>query len=104
MVGLPCAHQIASEALRGFAGLPRVTVQNPGAASAALEWSERGLDFADALHLAAARAHDGIVSFDKALVRTARRFGAPSARNHRSLQKCLHMQGRLAYAVWSLAL
>jgi predicted nucleic acid-binding protein len=67
-------------ALRGFAGLPRVTLEDPGVAATALEWSERGLDFADALHLAAARAHDGFVSFDKAPARTARRLGAPSVR------------------------
>jgi predicted nucleic acid-binding protein len=67
-------------ALRAFAGLPRVSVENPEAISTALVWAEQGLDFADALHLAAARGHDGFVSFDKALARTARRLGAPPVR------------------------
>ena len=67
-------------ALRGLAGLPRVTIESPETASIALDWVEHGLDFADALHLAAAVAHDGFVSFDKALARTARRAGAPSVR------------------------
>jgi predicted nucleic acid-binding protein len=67
-------------ALRGLAGLPRVTIESPETASIALHWVEHGLDFADALHLAAAAAHDGFVSFDKALARTARRVGAPSVR------------------------
>jgi predicted nucleic acid-binding protein len=69
-----------AQALRRFAGLPRVSVENPEAASIAFEWAEPGLDFADALHLAAAQAHEGFVSFDKALARTARRLGAPSVR------------------------
>jgi predicted nucleic acid-binding protein len=66
--------------LRAFAGLPRVTVENPGTAAVALDWAEHGLDFADALHLAAAQAHDGFVSFDKTLARRARRLGAPPVR------------------------
>jgi predicted nucleic acid-binding protein len=67
-------------ALRAFAGLPRVSVENPEVVSTALVWAEQGLDFADALHLAAAQGHDGFVSFDKALARTARRLGAPPVR------------------------
>ena len=66
--------------LRALAGLPRVTVENPGAAAVALDWAEHGLDFADALHVAAAQAHDGFVTFDEALVRTARKLGAPTVR------------------------
>jgi predicted nucleic-acid-binding protein len=67
-------------ALRGLAGLPRITIESPETVSTALDWAEHGMDFADALHLAAAAAHDGFVSFDKALVRTARRLGAQSVR------------------------
>src|SRR3974377_2398330 len=51
-------------ALRGFAGLPHVVVESAATAACALDWAEH-LDFADALHLAAARSHDGFVSFDK---------------------------------------
>jgi predicted nucleic acid-binding protein len=69
-----------ANALRGFAGLPRVSVENPEAASTALDWAKRGLDFANALHLAAAQGHDGFVSFDKALTRTARRLGVAAVR------------------------
>jgi predicted nucleic acid-binding protein len=61
-------------ALRGFAGLARVTVESPAQLAAALDWAERGLDFADALHLAAAQPHGGFVSFDKALLRLARKL------------------------------
>src|ERR1700747_2274275 len=42
------------KALRAFAGLPRVTIEDAGVAAQALDWMEAGLDFADALHLAKA--------------------------------------------------
>ena len=61
-------------ALRGFAGLARVTMENAGVVADALDWAEGGLDFADALHLATARGHAGFVSIDKGLVRAARRL------------------------------
>jgi predicted nucleic acid-binding protein len=38
---------------------------------AALEWTTRGLDFADALHLASARSATAITTFDADLVRRA---------------------------------
>ena len=69
-----------ARALRGFAGLERVTVESADTAALALDWAEQGVDFADALHLAAARPHDGFVTFDKALVRVARRVGAAAVR------------------------
>ena len=76
--GLPALD--VAKALRGFAGLPRVSVESAEVAAIALGWSEQGLDFADALHLAAARGHDGFVSFDKALARAARRLDGPIVR------------------------
>jgi predicted nucleic acid-binding protein len=75
VLGLAPAYVVC--ALRAFAGLPRVTVENPAAAAQALDWAEQGLDFADALHLAAAQPHDGFVTFDRALIKAARRLGAP---------------------------
>ena len=39
-------------ALRAFAGLPGVSVENPALLSKALTLAEKGMDFADALHLA----------------------------------------------------
>jgi predicted nucleic acid-binding protein len=33
-------------------------------AAVALDWAEAGLDFADAMHLAAAQAHEGFISLD----------------------------------------
>ena len=76
--GLPAADVVRG--LRALAGLARVTLQNPSAVAAALDWAERGLDFADALHLAAAQQHAGFVTFDKSLVRMARRLDTPTVR------------------------
>jgi len=66
-------------ALRNFAGLPRVTIESGAVVAAALDWAEAGLDFADALHLAAAQPLAGFVTFDRALIRAARRLTAPPA-------------------------
>ena len=67
-------------ALRDFVGLAHVTVESAASVALALEWAAGGLDFADALHLAAAQPHAGFVSFDKALARTARRLNAGTVR------------------------
>jgi predicted nucleic acid-binding protein len=52
-------------ALTAFAGLPRVTLEDPALSAKALEWTRSGLDFADALHLAKARNCEAFVSFDQ---------------------------------------
>ncbi len=52
-------------ALAAFAGLPRVTLEDPTAAARALDWMRSGLDFADALHLAKAEGCEAFVSFDQ---------------------------------------
>ena len=52
-------------ALTAFAGLPRVTLEEPTLAAKALEWMQSGLDFADALHLAKAAGCEAFVSFDR---------------------------------------
>jgi len=51
--------------LTAFAGLPRVTLEDPALAAKALEWMRSGLDFADALHLAKAEGCEAFVSFDQ---------------------------------------
>ena len=52
-------------ALAAFAGLPRVTLEDPALAAKALEWTRSGMDFADALHLAKAEGCEAFVSFDQ---------------------------------------
>ena len=67
-------YNLASEqvipSLRALAGLPGVTVEDAGLVAKAMDWAEAGMDFADALHLAAAAACDRFLTFDKAFLRT----------------------------------
>jgi predicted nucleic-acid-binding protein len=55
-------------------GLPTVSVAEPLAVRRALNYAERGFDFADALHLAQASERDAFVTFDKRLARKAGRL------------------------------
>ena len=50
------------KALGSFAGLPRVTLEDPARALNALRWFSGGMDFADALHLAKAESCEAFVS------------------------------------------
>ena len=68
------AGRVAS-ALTAFAGLPRVTLENPTAVSKALGWMAKGVDFADGLHLASARDCEAFVSFDRAFAKAANGLG-----------------------------
>ena len=63
--------EIARE-LGRFCALDRVTVGDAAVVGRALRWTEAGLDFADALHLAQDERFEAFVSFDKKLVRRAR--------------------------------
>ena len=62
--------QVAA-ALRGLAGLPGVTVEEPAVLDQALGWMESGVDFADALHLAKAEGCTAFLSFDRKLAKAA---------------------------------
>ena len=61
-------------ALRQLLGLPMVATETPEQVVFALAAFEQGLDFADALHLAAA-TDPPLFSFDQALVRKATELG-----------------------------
>jgi predicted nucleic acid-binding protein len=67
-------------ALRAFAGLPQVRVEDPGRLAEALDRAAAGFDFADALHLATPEAARGFATFDARLVRAARRAGHAGVR------------------------
>jgi len=69
-----------TKALRGFAGLPHVTLENPGMANQALDWTDAGLDFADALHLARAVDCNSFASFDERFARAADKLGTLKVR------------------------
>lgn len=70
----------ASKALGAFAGLPNVTVEDAALASKALDWAARGMDFADALHLAKAQGCDAFVSLDRRLARAAKQLSGIEVR------------------------
>ena len=53
--GYRCSREQVIAALIAFAGLPRVTLEDPSSTATALDWTRRGMDFADALHLARRR-------------------------------------------------
>lgn len=67
------AVDIAS-AIRGLAGLPQVTVEEAGAVAQALDWTAKGMDFADALHLARAQHCSAFVTFDRKMASKAMGF------------------------------
>lgn len=62
-------------ALRAFGGLPTVTVEDDQLVAVALDLSETGMDFADALHFCRSRHCEGFVTFDQRLVKAAASVG-----------------------------
>jgi predicted nucleic acid-binding protein len=73
------AAQIA-RALRSFAGLPTVTVEDGAMLATALDLVEQGMDFADALHLTRSAHCDGFASFDRKFVKAATAAGFDTVR------------------------
>jgi predicted nucleic acid-binding protein len=67
-------------ALRAFAGLPRVSLEDPGLVATALDRTARGLDFADALHLGRAEDRGDFVTFDQHFIKAARAAGLGNVR------------------------
>ncbi|MFT3691427.1 type II toxin-antitoxin system VapC family toxin [Paenirhodobacter sp.] len=64
-----------SKALRAFGGLPTVTVEDAALVAAALDLAEKGMDFADALHLVRSAHCEGFVTFDRRFVRATKAAG-----------------------------
>jgi len=61
-------------ALRALAGLPGVSVEDAGLVAKAMDWAEAGMDFADAIHLAAAAGCESFLTFDKRFTRSGTRL------------------------------
>ena len=59
-------------ALRALAGLPGVFVEDAMLVATALDWAAEGMDFADAIHLAASAGCEGLLTFDKQFARSGR--------------------------------
>ncbi len=65
-------------ALRALAGLPGVLVEDAVLVVKAMDWAEAGMDFADAMHLAASTECEGFLTFDKRFARSGTRLsGTP---------------------------
>ncbi len=64
-------------AMRHILGLPMVVVEQPEQIALALDYYERGLDFADAIHLAASPEAASFHTFDRKFVKAAASLGLP---------------------------
>ncbi len=69
-----------ARALKAFAGLPTVSVEDGAVVAASLDLTEKGMDFADALHLGKSAHCEGLVTFDRKFVKAARAAGYDSVR------------------------
>ena len=58
--------------LRALAGIKHVTLEDRDAVLAAVDAFDKGLDFADALHLARSSRASGFATFDKRLAKRAK--------------------------------
>lgn len=61
--------------MRAFAGLPTVIVEDSDMLATALDLAEKGIDFADALHLGKSSHCNGFASFDRKFVKAAKAAG-----------------------------
>ena len=61
-------------ALRDILGVSNVEVEDEGEVALAIEWFERGMDFADGLHVASAGQEWKFATFDNSLRRKLQRF------------------------------
>jgi predicted nucleic-acid-binding protein len=69
-----------AKALADFAGLPRVILEDPASVAKALGWMQRGVDFADGLHLAKSEGCDAFISFDRDFAKAANALGGIKVR------------------------
>lgn len=60
---------------RKLLGFRRLEIEDRAAVGRALSWYVRGMDFADALHLASSRAAIQLVTFDREMALSARELG-----------------------------
>lgn len=65
---------IILQALRKLVGLPNVVLEQQREIAEALDGFEQGLDFAEALHLAASRRAGRFASFDRKLIKRAEKL------------------------------
>jgi predicted nucleic-acid-binding protein len=63
-----------ARALQALAGLRSVSFEDEPGVAKAVDWFRRGLDFADALHLASAGNVDRFATFDRKLAKRAKQL------------------------------
>lgn len=63
-----------NQALKGFAGLRNVRLENPMQVAKAFEWTALGIDFADALHLASSSGTNRFLTFDRKFARRVKKL------------------------------
>lgn len=68
-----------SRVLRALAGIEHITLEDRDAVLAAIDAHDRGLDFADALHLARSGRAGAFVTFDQRLAKRAKGLGLEPA-------------------------
>jgi predicted nucleic-acid-binding protein len=61
-----------SRVLRAIASIEHIALEDRGAVLAAIDGFDKGLDFADALHLARSSRASGFATFDRRLVKRAK--------------------------------
>ena len=71
------ARKDVTGALRAFAGLRTVELEDPDRVIRALDNADKGMDFADALHLGAADHCKAFLSFDRKFIRMAKGDSVP---------------------------
>ena len=64
-----------SRVLRALASIEHVTLEDRGAVLVAVDAFDKGLDFADALHLACSARASGFATFDQRLAKRAKGLG-----------------------------
>jgi predicted nucleic-acid-binding protein len=69
--------QDISRVLRALASIEHITLEDRDAVLAALDAFERGLDFADALHLMRSQRASGFATFDRRMAKRANQLGLP---------------------------
>ncbi len=62
-------------ALQGLLGYQALEVESRGTVLRAFRWYEKGMDFADALHLASSADADRFATFDRELAKLAKSLG-----------------------------
>jgi predicted nucleic-acid-binding protein len=63
-----------SRVLRALASIEHITLEDRDAVLVAVDGFDKGLDFADALHLARSSRASGFATFDQRLARRAKRL------------------------------